>query len=333
MTHNAHFAADTWRAEFASTAMGAFGASYWGASEYDRVELYAWLDDGGALARFPMITGQVDEAEYDPTNRKLTLSGRDLSAALIDARTSEKFQNKKAHEIAQALALRHGLDSNVTPTATLAGRYYQIDHASLTREESEWDLLCYLAEREGFDVWVRGETLYFHPPVQETQPPYELTWADPGAGSPASNCKTLALSRSQTLARGVEVKVRSWNQGQEKAFTAVARRSRKGVAISPADDTALQTYVYTVPNLTREQATKYAQTMADKITRHERLLSAELPGDLELDSRSLVRLSGTGTSWDQTYYPESVTRRLSFSDGFTMSLRAKNHSPHDEVLL
>ena len=73
--------------------------------------------------------------------------------------------------------------------------------------------------------------------------------------------------------------------------------------------------------------------MADKITRHERLLSAELPGDLELDSRSLVRLSGTGTSWDQAYYPESVTRRLSFEGGFTMSLRAKNHSPHDEVLL
>ena len=331
VTSNAHFAADTWRAEFASTGLpAAFGPAYWAAAEYDRVEISAGFD----AALIPLITGQVDDVEYDITARRLTLSGRDLSAPLIDARTTEKFQNLKSHEIARQIALRHGLDSDVTATATLAGRYYQIDHASLTKEDSEWDLLCYLAEREGFDVWVRGETLYFQPPVSETQTPYVLLWGDPGTGSPASNCERLHLSRSQTLAKDVVVKVRSWNQAQEKAFTAVYRASKAGRKKRGGDtDATAQTYSYTVPNLTREQALKYAETQAARITRHERLLTAELPGDSLLDTRSLVRLAGTGTAFDQTYYPESVTRRISFDEGYTMTLRAKNHSPQDAVTL
>ena len=331
VTSNAHFAADTWRAEFASTALpAAFGPDYWAAAEYDRVEISAGFE--GAL--IPLITGQVDDVEYDIIARRLTLSGRDLSAPLIDARTTEKFQNLKSHEIAQRIALRHGLDSNVTATATLAGKYYQIDHAALTKEDSEWDLLCYLAEREGFDVWVRGETLFFQPPVSESQTPYLLLWSDPGAGSPTSNCERLNLSRSQTLAKDVIVKVRSWNQAQEKAFTVAYRASKKGRTKRKGDtDSDAQTYSYTVPNLTREQALKYAETQAAKITRHERLLNADLPGDSLLDTRSLVRLAGTGTDWDQTYYPESVTRRISFEEGYTMQLRAKNHSPQDTVTL
>lgn len=328
VTNNAHFAADTWRAEFAATAMpAAYGPAYWAAADYDRVELAFGFDDDLA----PVITGQVDSVEYDPTARRLTLSGRDLSAPLIDARTTEKFQNLKSHEIAQQIALRHGLDSSVDATTAVAGRYYQIDHATLTRETSEWDLLAYLAEREGFDVWVRGETLYFQPPVSETQEPYVLLWSDPGQGSPVSNCERLQLSRSQTLAKDVVVQVRSWNQAQEKAFTVTYRSSKKGRK-PPKDEADAQVYSYTVPNLTREQALKYAQTAAVRITRHERLITAELPGDSLLDTRSLVQLVGTGTEFDQTYYPESVTRRISFEEGYTMQLRAKNHSPRDEAV-
>ena len=330
VTQNAHFAADTFRAEFASTAMTpGYGPEYWSRSDYDRVELTAWLDTDGNFTRSPLITGQVDEVDYQPASRRLTLSGRDLSAALIDSKTSEKFQNLRPHEIAQKLALRRGLDSDVTATKDTAGKFYEIDHAALTREQSEWDLLSYLAEREGFDLWVRGTTLYFQPPVPESQDAYALTWQE--GDVPVSNCTSLSLSRSQTLAKDVEVTVRSWNQSSETTFSVTYRSVKQGR--SEALTTPSQSYSYAVPNLTREQALKYAQTMATKITRHERLISAELPGDSELDCRSLVRLSGTGTDFDQLYYPESVTRRLAFEEGYSMSLRAKNHSPRDTVLL
>ena len=35
----------------------------------------------------------------------------------------------------------------------------------MTNEVSEWTLLTYLAQREGFDVYVEGRTLFFNPPA------------------------------------------------------------------------------------------------------------------------------------------------------------------------
>jgi hypothetical protein len=43
------------------------------------------------------------------------------------------------------------------------GRYYEIDHARLTNDISQWTLLNYLAQEEGFDLNVTGSTLNFQP--------------------------------------------------------------------------------------------------------------------------------------------------------------------------
>jgi hypothetical protein len=46
-----------------------------------------------------------------------------------------------------------------------------------------------------------------------------------------------------------------------------------------------------------------------------------------------VQLIGTNTAWDQFYYPDTVTRRLSVEEGYRMELRAKNHSTQSTVVL
>ena len=94
-----------------------------------------------------------------------------------------------------------------------------------------------------------------------------------------------------------------------------------------------QTYSYSVPNLSRDQAQKLAQATAEDITRHERILTASLPGDNLLTTRCMIDLIGTGTAWDQKYYPDTVTRRLSFEEGYRMEVRAKNHSTQSTVAL
>ena len=71
----------------------------------------------------------------------------------------------------------------------------------------------------------------------------------------------------------------------------------------------------------------------EQITRHERILTASMPGDASLSTRTMVRLVGTNTAYDQMYYPDTVTRRLSFQDGYRMDLRAKNHSTLSEAVL
>jgi hypothetical protein len=52
-----------------------------------------------------------------------------------------------------------------------------------------------------------------------------------------------------------------------------------------------------------------------------------------MTTRATIRLVGTGTDWDQLYYPDTVTRRLSVQDGYRMDVRAKNHSVQDSVLV
>ena len=328
VTNASHFTADIYHLELAVKGLPpAFNPAYWAESANDQVSLAVSLN--GETPN-PLIVGQVDDIDFDLCRRLITLTGRDLSAGLIDNRTAEKFQNRTASQIAQELALRRGLDSSVEATDTLAGTYYEIDHAEVTHEMTEWDLLVYLAEREGFDVWVSGTTLHFEPSPAETGTPYVLLWSEPGDGTRASNATDLRLRRSQTLAREVVVVVRSWNQKQQTAFTVTARRSQ--AKKSQRKGGASQTYSFIRPNLTKDQAQQFAEAKAEEITRHERVLEASLPGDNMLTTRSMIRLIGTGTDWDQLYYPDSVTRRLSMQEGYRMEVRAKNHSVQDSIL-
>ena len=93
-------------------------------------------------------------------------------------------------------------------------------------------MLTFLAEQEGFDLWVSGTTLNFQPSVAETDPPYVLLWSDQGQGDRSSNAIDLKLRRSQTLASDIIVKVRTFNQAQGVSFTvqANARTPAKGKA-------------------------------------------------------------------------------------------------------
>jgi hypothetical protein len=63
------------------------------------------------------------------------------------------------------------------------------------------------------------------------------------------------------------------------------------------------------------------------------VLSASLPGDNKLSTRARVQLVGTGTDWDQYYYPDTITRYVSFEEGYHIELRAKNHSTQSTVVI
>ena len=320
VTNASHFVADSFRVTLASQVNP---PSYWSTGAFDEVSVSIGFENEAAL---PLITGQVDDIDYSPISRTITLSGRDLSAPMIDTKTAEKFQNRTSSQIASALALRHGLDSEVQMTTTPAGTYYSIDHTVLTQEQSEWDLLVFLAEQEGFDVWVAGKTLFFQPSPVPTSEPYLIEWSDIG-DTPQSNADRLNLSRSETLAKDIEVQVKSFHQ---KTQEAVMGEARAFGAKSPRKGKA-QLYTFRRPNLGKDQAQNLAESYLADLTRHEMKLDASLPGDNKLSTRTLIQLVGTGTAWDQLYYPDSVTRRLSFTEGYRMEVRAKNHSTQSTV--
>jgi phage protein D len=274
-----------------------------------RVEVQASLDGGQSFVS--LIQGSADQLELDPIGGLLELSGRDDSAGLIEARTGEIFANRTSSEIAGLLAGRHGLLADVQATTMPVGRYWQLEHDSLVldqfgRNTTEWDLLVMLARQEGFDVWVGGGTLHFRPPDAGTAPVVSL-----GPGDMVA----LRLDRTLTLAASISVTVKSWNSLKGAATTTTVQRSTGGVARS---------YVYVVPNLTPEAAQSFAQSRLSELIQHERVLVAEMPGELVLMPRDRIVFEGSMTGFDQNYVIDRVERQISMAQGFTQSVHAKS---------
>jgi phage protein D len=264
-----------------------------------------------------LIQGEADTIIIDPIRNTIEIDGRDLTARLLDTRTQETFANQTASEIATTLAGRHSLTPVVTTTTTLAGRYYGAEHDRITlgqfsRATTEWDLLTFLASREGFEVFVAGSSLYFQPRSMSAAP-IVLTPAD---------CISLSLERALTLARDLEVTVKSWNTRHQAAFTQTARSAAQGRRGGTP-----QRIVVVRPNLSPDDALQLAQRILADLSSHERLVHAELPGDVFLTPRSQITLSGTGTDFDQTYYVAELDRQFSVGHGYTQRLRLKNADP------
>ncbi|HTR16621.1 MAG TPA: hypothetical protein VMI52_06265 [Acetobacteraceae bacterium] len=301
---NNHYAADRFCVR---AALSPSDAAIWNQAGLE-LELRFGLD--GAMAS--LVTGLVDHVRADALRGEVTFEGRDLSAGLIEARTREAFANRTASEVAMLLAARHGLLPMVTPTVTPVGRYYQSEHERVTldqfaRATTEWDLLVFLAQREGFDVWVEGRALFFAPPGDAV-----------GMVLSPAQCVSLRLERALTIAGDIEVTVKSWNSARQAAFqTSVRRRGAGGGG-------RVQSYVFVRPNLTPDEAQVFARRALEDLSRHERVVEAVLPGELGLSPRSRVTLAGTGTDFDRDYDVAEIERRISAREGFTERLRLRS---------
>ena len=254
------------------------------------------------------MLGQADVVDIDPIRGVVAVEGRDLAALFIEARTQETFENQNSSDIATILAGRRGLTANVTDTAQIVGRNFQSQHARTTLDQhswmtTEWDLLTQLARQEGFDVWVSRETLNFVAPSVLSS----------SAITPA-DCIEVRLERTLNLESDLSVAVRSWDCRGEAALTQTA--SNRG-----GDDAAR--YVVIQPNITAEMAQAIAQRLLGEMAQHARCIDIEMPGELTMQPRAGLVLSGTGTDFDNTYAISDVERRISFERGFTQNVRAR----------
>jgi prophage tail gpP-like protein len=261
-------------------------------------------------AQCSFMTGHADSLELDPIRGEAVLHGRDLTALLVAAQTSETFENQTASGIATTLAARHGLTPNVAATTALIGRYYQTNrtrsalsqHARVT---SEWEVLTWLADQEGYDVWVDGVILNFQP--RDTFGPI--------ATVTPSSCCSLRLRQALDLAAGLEVVVKSWDSQTQQIISQSA--SNATVGATPVTLTAVR------PNLSMSDALGLAQQTLSQWTTHETEISFEMPGDLLMLPRSTLNLTETGSGFDGVYEIMDVERRISFSHGYVQRVTAR----------
>lgn len=163
-------------------------------------------------------------------------------------------------------------------------------------------------------MFVQGPSLYFQPAA---------TGPDALTCLRVSDLIELRLMRSLTLARDIEVLVKSWNSNHNRAFVQQARAAC-GTAASVLP---VQRYVFVRPNLSSSDALRLAQLKVAELTRHERIVELTMPGELTLTPRCMIALQGTGSDFDQAYYVDVIERRLCFNYGFMQRIRACNTSP------
>ncbi len=304
VTSTGHFAADCFRVCAALHG----DAATWAATTPIAIDVQMALSP---LAGFvSIVQGTADQVSIDPIQGTLTLEGRDRSADLIEARTQETFANRTSSEIATILAGRHNLAADVAVTTTPVGRYWELEHDSLTlnaagRATTEWDLLVTLALREGYALWVSGQTLHFRAP-DVTMPPVVL---------PVSDMSSLRLERAQGFAGDIIVMVKSWHSRAGTSCTQTARTQR-GAATS-------RSYIFVMPNLTEDAASNIAQRKLADLSTHELLANLEMPGELGLTPRMQVLLLGTGTLFDTVFRIDEVERRLHATRGFSQRVRMR----------
>ena len=324
---NSLLSADTFDVTFVLSALpDANNAAWWAVQINLTVELFVGFPGSanaiGTEGLTSVFSGVADEVSINWDAGTLTVRGRDLTSLFLDNKTSEKFINRTSSQIATTLATRRGLTPVITSTSTLVGKYYKTDHTKLADDRNEWELLVYLARQEGFVVYVKANELHFEPPP--TAGNYNVSWvAGSRSKTPSGSMVSMTTSRVLTVARDMSVTVNSWNSKAKKSYSRKASRSGKGGG-------KVQQYVKVIPNLQPDEAQQRAAAILAELSRHEMRLSMHGPADNLLTKASLISFSGTGTAFDQTYYPDTIARTFSASGGYTFQVSAKNHTTGSE---
>ncbi|MCW8307738.1 hypothetical protein AruPA_11870 [Acidiphilium sp. PA] len=299
-----HFAADRFRVMLAAGATPG-GAAVFSGLQGGTVTIAIGLG-GGVVPGDPILTGQIDNIAVDFGAGHIVLSGRDLSARLIDAEVGQSFANHTASQIAEAFASEAGLAANVTATTTPVGQYYELAHMRTglgmhTRHATRWDLLAGLAALERYSLSVIGTVLTFGPPAP-TPPSLVMFGRD---------LLTLVVDRAFGLV-APPVTVTSWNPKLKQRFSTTA---------GPSGATAGGVTLVR-PNLTQAEVNREAAARQAALAAQAVLLRASMPGELTMVPDSLFTLQGTGTEFDTSYVVRTIERSIDIREGFVQRFEA-----------
>jgi hypothetical protein len=130
-----------------------------------------------------------------------------------------------------------------------------------------------------------------------------------------------------TYARDVIVKVRSWSSRKKTSVISTVRT--KTTDKSSIVNVKMPVYLYEVPNLSQAQCLAKAQQLALEISRHERYARVIIPSLALMNPQTLIPVSGTGTDYDLTYVPLTVTYEVTTERGAETFVEATTSSPLD----
>ncbi|UNO48053.1 phage late control D family protein [Alicyclobacillus acidoterrestris] len=241
------------------------------------------------------------------------LQGRNQIAPFMDTDMTNKYPNLTSSAIVSTLAEQHGLSTQITPTYTTAGTYYKNDNTSLTSSQSQWDLIMFLANQEGFIANVSGNTLFFGPQSKlVASKPVVYTWGE--------NIYSLTLSRAPHASRDIKVTVYSWQPGKKTRISGTAEQPsgyipRVGTNINQR---AAYQETYYVPGLTKQQATQRAESILQQLSMTEITGEFTSYGNPIINEYQPVQFKSVGKGIDGvTFWPTKATHTFTNQNGTT----------------
>ncbi|MDI6711463.1 MAG: hypothetical protein QME76_12415 [Bacillota bacterium] len=263
-----------------------------------------------------VFTGRIDAVRPRfGQSMTVTISGRDLSAPLIDTEYSVAYARRTSSQVASLLAGKYGLRPRISTTNVVVPR-------DLFADRPEWDILQTLADLEGFVCYVdKDGALYFGPrPAEDEAVIATLAYRRPELAG-AIRLREVEIDDSQA---GVvnKVTVRHWLGDHKRLIEASVQDDK---LIAAMGGRVRERVVYESKATTVDLARKIAARRLKELSRLVVIASGSCPGVPHLAAERKAALVGCGR-FDGHYYIERVTHSYSKS-GYTTEVALSTVRP------
>lgn len=283
-----------------------------------------------------------------PYGAVLQIRGRDYSGQLIDSEVSQE-------QVSGNLTSKDMLDNLVSQVPGLSLDISQLDDDSvgdlmndaqgrLTLHRSAWDVISGIAEHEGARATVKGKQVKIAPVPADSSDkgqafaiyyyPEKQSSTGGGFEPVRSNVMTLRMARALAVGRGVDHFVQAYDSATGRRPSRAVARVRSQQRESRSDGDKMNsnlTYTESQPGMSQAQARKHARAKGNHVSKFERDIEFQMPGDLTLTVDTPVTLTGTGTQFDQTYEVSQLTHFFDLTQGYRMECRCRNRSDDVQV--
>lgn len=135
-----------------------------------RLTIQAGFGDAADVLVDGYIGGLTPHFGRDDAESSLIVWGHDAAYAMDQEEKIVAWGDRKYSDIAVEIFKLHGLEADVADTQVL----HAVDDAMMLQRSSDWSFLKHLAERVGYEVYVRGARGYFRPPTLTATPQADL---------------------------------------------------------------------------------------------------------------------------------------------------------------
>lgn len=268
-----------------------------------------------------IITGLVTEMTTsfpDQGTPELSVAGYDRAFLMTTGKNTRSWTKRKDSDAVFEIAGFHNLDTDVEPTKE---QHPQIEQ----NQESDFEFLKKLAERNHYELYVRDRTLRFGKPRDKGDGLVRLRW-----GEGLISFKPVANLAGQIAA----VEVHGWDPKQKKAIVGKASagdesgrdasRSSAGERLKTlAKDTRRMPVLrLRQPVFTQAEADSRAKAALNERAKEFLTGEAEAIGLPELRPDMNVTLEQLGKPFSKTYYVQQTTHRVDGS-GYRTKFKVK----------